>query len=32
MAVTDRQFAKMEVFFGKNRAGGEKGPDQLMLF
>lgn len=32
MAITDRQFAKMEVFFGKNRAVGEKALDQLMLF
>jgi CRISPR-associated protein Cas2 len=32
MAITDRQFAKMEVFFGKNRALVEKPPNQLTLF
>jgi CRISPR-associated protein Cas2 len=32
MAITDRQFAKMEVFFGKNATPIEKPPDQLMLF
>jgi CRISPR-associated protein Cas2 len=32
VAITDHQFAKMEVFFGKNRVATEKAPDQLLLF
>jgi CRISPR-associated protein Cas2 len=32
VAITDHQFAKMEVFFGKNRVPTEKVPDQLLLF
>ncbi len=32
LAVTDRQFGKMEVFFGKNRVATEVEPSQLQLF
>jgi CRISPR-associated protein Cas2 len=32
MAITDQQFAKMQVFFGKNRLPAEGVPDQLLLF
>jgi CRISPR-associated protein Cas2 len=32
IAITDRQFEKMEVFFGKKRGSPEKPPKQLMLF
>lgn len=32
MSVTDRQFAKMEVFFGKKRQVVEDPPAQIMLF
>jgi CRISPR-associated protein Cas2 len=32
LSVTDRQFGKMEVFFGKNRKPVEDPPAQLMLF
>jgi len=32
LAVTDRQFGKMEVYYGKKRRRAEKPPDQLMLF
>ncbi|MEW6358394.1 MAG: CRISPR-associated endonuclease Cas2 [Planctomycetota bacterium] len=32
LGVTDRQFGKMEVFFGKNRKPVEDPPVQLMLF
>ena len=32
VSVTDRQFEKMEVFYGKERAPGEEPPQQLMLF
>lgn len=32
LAVTDRQFGKMEVFFGGNRVATEQKPDQLQLF
>ncbi len=32
MAITDKQFGKMEVFFGKKRAPTEKTPEQLLLF
>jgi len=32
LAVTDRQFEKMEVFYGKKRGRAESKPDQLQLF
>jgi len=32
ISITDRQFAKMEVFFGKSRRPAEDKPAQLMLF
>jgi len=32
LAVTDRQFGKMEVFYGKRRSPPEDAPAQLMLF
>ena len=32
LAVTDRQYGKMEVFQGKKRHSAEKPPQQLMLF
>ena len=32
VAITDRQFGKMEVFFGKNRESAEAPPAQLVLF
>jgi len=32
LAVTDRQFGKMEVFFGKKRGEPESAPQQLELF
>ena len=32
MTVTDKQFGRMEVFYGKKRKPTEKPPDQLMLF
>jgi CRISPR-associated protein Cas2 len=32
LGVTDRQFGKMEVFFGKKRAPTEDPPAQFMLF
>ncbi|MEW5797250.1 MAG: CRISPR-associated endonuclease Cas2 [Candidatus Zixiibacteriota bacterium] len=32
VTVTDRQFARMQVFLGKKRAPTEKPPEQLMLF
>ena len=32
LSVTDRQFGKMEVYFGKNRVPTEDPPAQLMLF
>jgi CRISPR-associated protein Cas2 len=32
LSVTERQFGKMEVFYGKKRAPTEKPPDQLLLF
>lgn len=32
LAVTDHQFAKMEVFSGKKRKETEKPPEQLALF
>lgn len=30
--ITDRQFGKMLVFFGKKRTRAEQAPQQLMLF
>ncbi len=32
VAVTDRQFGKMEVFLGQNKLKPEGTPDQLLLF
>lgn len=32
MLVTDKQFGKMEIFYGKKRADAESPPDQLQLF
>ena len=32
VTITDRQFGKMEVFFGKKRAPVEDKPPQMMLF
>lgn len=32
LSVTDAQFEKMEVFFGKKREKPENAPIQLMLF
>ncbi|MGQ9652288.1 MAG: CRISPR-associated endonuclease Cas2 [Phycisphaerae bacterium] len=32
LSVTDRQFGKMEVYFGKKRKATEDPPVQLMLF
>jgi CRISPR-associated protein Cas2 len=32
IAITDRQFGKMEVFWGGSRQSTEKKPSQLMLF
>ncbi|MCA8989627.1 MAG: CRISPR-associated endonuclease Cas2 [Planctomycetaceae bacterium] len=32
LAVTDRQFGKMQVFYGKNRGKPEGKPSQLQLF
>jgi CRISPR-associated protein Cas2 len=32
LAVTDHQFGKMEVYFGKKRRPAEDPPAQLMLF
>ena len=32
VSLTDRQFGKMEVFYGKKRKPGEKKPEQIMLF
>ena len=32
LAVTERQFGKMEVYEGKKRAEAEKPPEQLLLF
>jgi len=32
LGVTDRQFGKMEVFFGKKREPTEEPPAQFMLF
>jgi len=32
LSLTDRQFAKMQVFQAKTRTSAEKPPDQLLLF
>lgn len=32
MGITDRQFGKMEVFYGKKRVATEQAPQQLELF
>lgn len=32
VAITDRQFGKMEIFYGKKRAPVEEATQQLMLF
>ncbi|MGH8192768.1 MAG: CRISPR-associated endonuclease Cas2 [Rhodanobacteraceae bacterium] len=32
LSVTDRQFGKMEIFFGKKAREPEKEPEQLLLF
>jgi CRISPR-associated protein Cas2 len=32
LAVTDRQFGKMEVYYGKTRSRAEKPPEQFLLF
>lgn len=32
VTITDRQFGKMIVFFGKRRRSAEKNPNQLLLF
>jgi CRISPR-associated protein Cas2 len=32
MAITDRQWGRVEVFLGKKRGQVEKAPDQMMLF
>jgi len=32
LSVTDRQFGKMEVYFGKKRRPTEDPPQQIMLF
>ncbi len=32
LAVTDHQFGKMQVFFGKTEVRAEKPPEQLLLF
>ena len=32
MAVTDHQFGKMQVFFGKKKVDTEEPPEQIMLF
>jgi len=32
LAVTDRQFGKMEIFFGGKRAQVEKPPEEYLLF
>jgi len=32
LAVTDRQFGKMEVYYGKTRRPTESAPEQLLLF
>lgn len=32
LLVTDRQFAKMRIYFGKRKAKAENVPEQLLLF
>ncbi len=32
LAVTDRQFGKMEIFFGRNRTEVERPPEEYLLF
>lgn len=32
MAVTDRQFGKMDVFYGKKRFDAESPPEEILLF
>jgi CRISPR-associated protein Cas2 len=32
LLITDHQFSKMEVFFGKRRKSPEKAPEQLQFF
>ncbi len=32
LSVTDRQFGKMEVYYGKKRKTTEKKPEQILLF
>lgn len=32
ITITDKQFEKMRVFYGKTRGPTEKGPDQITLF
>lgn len=32
LAITDRQFGKMEIYAGKKRRRAEKPPDQMLLF
>lgn len=32
LTVTDRQFGKMDVFFGKKRRNVERAPEQIELF
>ncbi|MDP2168282.1 MAG: CRISPR-associated endonuclease Cas2 [Thermodesulfovibrionales bacterium] len=32
LAITDRQFGKMEIFFGKKRTEVEKPPEEFLLF
>lgn len=32
LTITDKQFGRMEVFFGKLRKATEKGPEQLEFF
>ena len=32
LAVTDRQFGKMDIFHGKRRAQAEHAPTQMLLF
>lgn len=32
IAITDHQFGKMEVYYGKSRHAAEKPPEQMLLF
>jgi CRISPR-associated protein Cas2 len=32
LTVTDIQYKKMEIYFGKNKATAENPPEQLLLF